>query len=212
MRKNIIGIAFATLLVAVGLLATTAFVGANNNSNGTQILVFESAFLSSSPTGPVTNLDIRTVRISESALFREGGAGSPIGNLTATLIKTKPAGTLGFMVNAANDFLGLGTLYSTRVEPNSLGSLGRVHAIISGSGAFQGARGQCIVTDSATLTFLWTCNLGITAPALAQVGGPTIFLSTGKSASGHAVLVVSAVGAFLVLLISGWYARRKLGN
>jgi len=44
------------------------------------------------------------------------------------------------MIHAAFVFDGLGTLYTTRVAPNTLGL---VHGITTGTGAFQRARGQC---------------------------------------------------------------------
>ena len=219
MRKNIIGIAFATMVVAVGLLATTAFVGANNSSDGNHIFEFESSFLNATPAGtPINELDIRTVRISESDLFRKGegagGAGVPIGHLAVIVIKTEPAFTDGHVTDAAADFTGMGTLFVTRVNPHALPGI--ILAITGGTGEFQGASGQCVVTEISRppLLRLWTCDLGITAPALAGVGGPTSFLSTGSGQpmGGYAVLIGSAAGAFVVSMIGGLYARRRFGK
>lgn len=154
--KTIIMVLAVMALLGVGLLATTAIVGAKNTKKQ---FVFEHVVGISSPQEGITGLDIRTIRITELSLFREGGAGGSIGNSTIVSTKTKPAGTLGSFIEVAHDFIGMGTLYTTRVDPQALASVGIVHAIFGGTGAFQGAIGQCLVESA-----VWTCDLDMIAP------------------------------------------------
>lgn len=162
MRKKILGLALATFLIAVGLLATTAIVGGQgeNKPKKQHIFVFESrAVTVSREPGPEIDLPIGTGWFVEGALFREGGEGDPIGFWTASVLKTTPAGTLKNIVVQIYDFTGMGTLYATSVGPNSLG---RVNAITGGTGEFQGANGQCTSIPGLR----WTCDLGIFAPEI----------------------------------------------
>ena len=160
MRKKIIGLALATFLIAVGLLATTAIVGAQSKSSLVEhhkTIVFDLVFLSSSPPGPLVDLDIGTVRIVEFALFQEGGEGDSIGNLTSTVVKTKPAGIDGRMEDGAFDFFGRGTVFTTGIIPDSFPGL--VVAITGGTGEFQGANGECTFVPGSAI-----CDLAIIAP------------------------------------------------
>lgn len=166
MRKKIIGLAVATFLIAVGLLATTAIVAAQgeDNPNKNHIFVFEATFLSASPPVPILELEIRTMAIREWNLFREGEGpdGDVIGTRTGVLTKTKPKDTQGFWEDSALEFLDVDTLHITRLFPYE------IRAITVGTGAFQGAQGQCSTTALGPAHILITCDLGIFAPEIPE--------------------------------------------
>ena len=159
------------MLALAALIATTAIVGAQSkdNSNKHHIFRYELGVITTltpeAEEGEV--LPVGWVQVRVSDIFREGGAGDPIGKRTSASIKIVVAPSRGAYSNSAHVFDGLGTIFTTRITPNDDG---RVQWITSGTGAFEGASGRCDFTANqispGVFTFPFTCDLGIKAPQI----------------------------------------------
>lgn len=140
MRWKIFGIAIIASLVALALLATTAVVGAEDESD--EQLVFDLQVTNINPPGPISNLGIGEIRVTEGKLFSVGEAGGPdaIGAFKVSQVSTKPVGEIGTILQGAFEFFGEGIFFTANVIPNPFG---RVSAITGGIEEFRGASGEC---------------------------------------------------------------------